>query len=88
MPPRFRGDIHLAAPNPIARFHDLGSGYHTRRINIDRRMREHIAQLTAMGYRVTLEPAALTHAQHLHKYPAPHPPPGAFGRPLVLGIFR
>ena len=41
-----------------ARFHDLGSDYHTRRIDLERRMRNHIAQLTAMGYRVTLEPAA------------------------------
>ncbi len=35
-----------------------GSDYHTRRIDLERRMRNHIAQLTAMGYRVTLEPAA------------------------------
>jgi transposase len=41
-----------------ARFHDLGSDYHTRRIDLERRMRNHIAQLTAMGYRDTLEPAA------------------------------
>jgi transposase len=41
-----------------ARFHDLGPDYHTRRIDLERRMRNHIAQLTAMGYRVTLEPAA------------------------------
>lgn len=44
--------------DPTARFHDLGSDYHTCRINIERRMRNHIAHLTAMGYRVTLEPAA------------------------------
>lgn len=44
--------------DPTARFHDLGSDYHTRRINIERRMRNHIAQLTAMGFRVTIEPAA------------------------------
>lgn len=44
--------------DPSARFRDLGSDYHTRRINIERRMRNHIAQLTALGYRVTLEPAA------------------------------
>jgi transposase len=44
--------------DPIARFHDLGSDYHTRRIATERRLRNHIAQLTAMGYRVTLEPAA------------------------------
>jgi transposase len=41
-----------------ARFHDLGSDYHTRRIGTEKRIRNHIAQLTAMGYRVTLESAA------------------------------
>jgi transposase len=44
--------------NPLARFHDLGSDYHTNRINVERRVRNHIAQLTAMGYRVSLEAAA------------------------------
>jgi len=44
--------------DPSARFHDLGSDYHTSRINIERRMRNHIAQLAALGYRVTVEPAA------------------------------
>jgi transposase len=44
--------------NPLARFRDLGSDYHASRIDIERRMRNHIAQLTALGYRVTLEPAA------------------------------
>jgi transposase len=48
---------HLLS-NPLARFHDLGSAYHANRIDIERRMRNHIAQLTALGYRVTLEPAA------------------------------
>ena len=44
--------------NPTARFHDLGPDYHATRINIERRTRNHIAQLAALGYRVTLEPAA------------------------------
>ena len=44
--------------DPTARFHDLGSDYHTRRIDTDRRLRNHLAQLAALGYRVTLEPAA------------------------------
>lgn len=48
---------HLLA-NPATRFHDLGPDYYTSRIAIQRRLRNHIAQLTAMGYRVTLEPAA------------------------------
>src|SRR6476619_2654155 len=42
---------HLLA-DPLARFHDLGPDY------LARRMRNHIAQLTALGYRVTVEPAA------------------------------
>jgi transposase len=44
--------------HPTARFHDLGSDYHASRINIERPMRNHIAQLAAMGFRVTVEPAA------------------------------
>ena len=48
---------HLLA-NPAARFCDLGPDYHTNHIATERRLRNHIAQLAAMGYRVTLEPAA------------------------------
>jgi transposase len=48
---------HLLA-DPAARFHDLGADYHTNRVVTQRRVRNHIAQLTALGYRVTLEPAA------------------------------
>ena len=48
---------HLLA-DPTARFHDLGADYHTSRIITERKLRNHIAQLAALGYRVTLEPAA------------------------------
>ena len=48
---------HMLA-DPTARFPDLGADYHATRINTERRTRNHIAQLIAMGYRVTLEPAA------------------------------
>ena len=44
--------------DPTARFHDLGADYHTTRINTERRTRNYVTQLMAMGYRVTLEPAA------------------------------
>ena len=44
--------------NPTAHFHDLGPDYHTNRVAIERRLRNHLAQLAAMGYRVILEPAA------------------------------
>ncbi|MGH3697663.1 MAG: transposase [Pseudonocardiaceae bacterium] len=48
---------HLLS-DPTARFHDLGPDYHTTRIDTTRKIRNHISQLTALGYRVTLEPAA------------------------------
>jgi transposase len=48
---------HLLA-DPTARFHDLGPDYHTTRIDTTRKIRNHVSQLTALGYRVTLEPAA------------------------------
>ena len=40
------------------RFHDLGPGYYDSRINPDRKKRNHIRELEALGFRVTLEPAA------------------------------
>jgi hypothetical protein len=48
----------LDVAKPATRFRDLGSDYHTNRVTTQRRLRNHIAQLTAMGYQVTLEPAA------------------------------
>ncbi|MFY9921847.1 MAG: IS110 family transposase [Mycobacterium sp.] len=48
---------HLLA-DPDARFCDLGSDYYTSRVVTERKLRSHIAQLAALGYRVTLEPAA------------------------------
>jgi transposase len=44
--------------DPNARFHDLGPDYYTTRIATQRKLRSHINQLAALGYRVTLEPAA------------------------------
>lgn len=44
--------------DPAARFRDLGSDYHARHIDTERKLRNHLAQLKALGYRVTLEPAA------------------------------
>lgn len=44
--------------DPTARFRDLGSDYYTTRINVERKARNHIAQLTALGYHVTVQPAA------------------------------
>jgi transposase len=48
---------HLLA-DPAARFHDLGVGYYTSRIDKDRKTRSHVRQLQALGYTVTLTPAA------------------------------
>jgi len=41
-----------------ARFVDLGSDYYHSRVNLNRKMRNHIRELQNLGYRVTLEPAA------------------------------
>jgi hypothetical protein len=50
---------HLAsASDPETQFHDLGSGFYATRIDPDRRKRNHIRQLEALGYTVTLQPAA------------------------------
>jgi transposase len=48
---------HLLA-DPTARFHDLGADYYTTRIGKDRKTRSHIRQLQALGFTVTLTPAA------------------------------
>jgi transposase len=48
---------HLLS-DPDARFRDLGADFYDTRIDPERRMLNHIRQLQALGYRVTLEPAA------------------------------
>jgi transposase len=48
---------HLLA-DPTARFHDLGAGFYNTRINPERAKRNHVRQLEALGYKVTLDPAA------------------------------
>jgi len=48
---------HLLA-DPAARYRDLGAGYYASRIDKDRKTRNHIRQLEALGYTVTLAPAA------------------------------
>ena len=48
---------HLLS-DPEARFHDLGPDFYDTRIGPERRKRNHIRQLEALGYKVTLEPAA------------------------------
>ena len=48
---------HLLA-DPTARFCDLGPDFYDTRINAERKKRNHIRQLEALGYKVTLQPAA------------------------------
>jgi transposase len=48
---------HLLA-GPATRYHDLGVGYYTSRTDKNRKTRNHIRQLEALGYTVTLTQAA------------------------------
>jgi transposase len=48
---------HLLS-DPTTRFQDLGAGFYDTRLNAERAKRNHIRQLEALGYKVTLEPAA------------------------------
>jgi transposase len=48
---------HLLS-DPEARFHDLGADFYDTHTNTERRKRNHIRQLEALGYKVLLEPAA------------------------------
>lgn len=48
---------HLLA-DPTTRFQDLGADFYATRIDTERRKRNHIRQLEALGYTVTLQPAA------------------------------
>ena len=48
---------HLLA-NPESRFTDLGPGYYQTRLDTDRKLRNHIRQIQALGFDVTLTRAA------------------------------
>jgi transposase len=48
---------HLLA-DPDTRFHDLGADHYDRHLNTAAKTRNHIRQLEALGFHVTLEPAA------------------------------
>jgi len=48
---------HLLS-DPNARFTDLGSDFYDKRIDPTRRKQAHIHHLEALGYKVTLQPAA------------------------------
>ena len=48
---------HLLS-DPETHFHDLGPDFYDNRTGPDRKRRNHVRQLEALGYKVTLEPAA------------------------------
>ena len=48
---------HLLS-DPDARFHDLGPGLYDTHRNTEHQRRNHVRQLEALGYKVTLQPAA------------------------------
>ncbi len=48
---------HLLA-DPNARFIDLGSDFYDRRVDKERRTRDLVRQLMALGHQVSLSPAA------------------------------
>ena len=48
---------HLLS-DPQARYHDLGPDFYDTHISNSRKTRNHVRQLQALGYKVTLEPAA------------------------------
>ncbi|HET6750071.1 MAG TPA: IS110 family transposase, partial [Actinomycetes bacterium] len=47
---------HLLS-DPNLRYHDLGAGFYDTRVNAERAKRNHVRQLEALGYTVTLQPA-------------------------------
>jgi transposase len=48
---------HLLS-DPEARFVDLGPNFYDNRNGLERKKRNHIRQLEALGYKVTLQPTA------------------------------
>ena len=48
---------HLLS-NPETSYRDLGSGFYDSHLNTSTKKRNHVRELQALGYKVTLEPAA------------------------------
>ena len=44
--------------DPTARFTDLGHDHYARKVDKDKKLRSHLAQIQALGYDVTITPAA------------------------------
>jgi hypothetical protein len=49
---------HHLLTDRTTRYQDLGASYHASRIDKNRKTRNHVRQLEALGYSVTLAPAA------------------------------
>ena len=49
---------HLLA-DPAARYQDLGADFYTNRVNKNRKTRQLVHQLQALGHHVTLQPIAM-----------------------------
>ena len=78
---------HLLS-DPTVRFHDLGAGFYDTRIGSERAKRNHIRQLEALGYKVTLEPAACPAIIEAPSAPCSDPgPPGHCQRACSPWIF-
>ena len=69
--------------DPAARFRDLGPDYHTRRINIERRMRTTSPNSPPWATGSPSNPPPNPNPQSGTTYPAPHAPPGAVACPLT-----
>ena len=49
---------HQLLADPAARYTDLGYGYYQTRTDTDRKIRNHIRQIQALGFEVTITKAA------------------------------
>jgi hypothetical protein len=73
-------------PTPAARHADLGYGYYQARTDTDRKLRNHIRLIQALGVDVTIPPGppnlhtALTRSDH-------RTGPGPLPRPFTVGNF-
>jgi hypothetical protein len=56
--PLHPGDLWHLLADPTVGFHDLDAGFYDTHSNPERAKRIHVRQLEALGYKVTLEPAA------------------------------
>ena len=71
---------HLLS-DPTVHYQDLGSGFYDTRINAEHRKRNHIRQLGALGYKVSLEPCRLTTT-------IPYPDPAGCAPPEAAACLR